>query len=212
MAAQESLARLAASDHHPVQPVDVINDLEGVSPESGTHSRRVAARAHRLGRRIGLSEPQLDSLRFCGLVHDIGKLGTPERILHKPSKPVGRESVIMSAHPLIGAELGRYEQFSDEVIEVILYHHERWDGSGYPAKLAGDGIPLYARIVAVADAFDTMLSYRSYKNPRDIEYAVGEIVRCAGTQFDPNLAKVFVQMQVERYTYLRGMFENFISA
>jgi putative nucleotidyltransferase with HDIG domain len=214
MSAQQSLERLAESnDGQPGNSFKVIAVLEDVSPESGTHSRRVAARAYRLGKRLGgLDDGQLATLRFAGLVHDIGKLGVPERILHKPARLEDREAVIMNTHPAIGAELGRYEQFSDAVIEVILYHHERWDGTGYPARLVGERIPLFARIVAIADAYDTMISRRSYQNPRDVEYAVGEIVRCAGTQFDPRLAKVFVEMKCDRHTFLRARFAEYLAA
>lgn len=212
MSATESLARLAeTNDGLPGNSFKVIEVLEGVSPESGTHSRRVAARSYRLGKRLGLDAAQLATLRFAGLVHDIGKLGVPERILHKPARLEDREAVIMNTHPSIGAELGRYEQFSDAVIEAILYHHERWDGTGYPARLVGERIPLFARIVAIADAYDTMISRRSYQNPRDLDYAVSEIVRCAGTQFDPRLAKVFVQMKCDRHTFLRARFAEYLA-
>lgn len=209
----QSLARLAAAEQGgDSNAVRVISDLEVISHESGTHSRRVAGRTHCFGMRLNIHGPQLDALRFAGLVHDIGKLGVPERILHKPAKLDEREYVIMSAHPAMGAELARLEHFSDKVIEVILYHHERWDGQGYPAKLAGENIPLFARIVAITDSFDTMISRRSYQDARAVEDAVAEIVRCAGSQFDPHLAKVFVKMQCERYKYLDGMFDDFISA
>lgn len=194
----------------PGQPVGVVSDLEDVSEESGTHSRRVAARSHRLGQQLGLTTPELDRLRFAGLVHDIGKLGTPERILNKRAQLNERDLIIMNAHPIIGASLGRYEQFSDDVVEVILYHHERFDGAGYPARLHGENIPLFARIVAVADAYDTIISRRVYKEAQNIEYAISEIVRCAGTQFDPEIARAFVRMKCQRFQKLKEKFGEYI--
>ncbi len=129
-----------------------------------------------------------------GLLHDVGKLGIPESILFKPSRLTEEEYDIIKKHPQSGHDtLKNCDVFKEhhQILDIVLYHHERFDGSGYPMKLKGEQIPLAARILAIADSFDAMTTPRIYRKERDMEYAVNQISENMGTQFDPEIADVF---------------------
>jgi diguanylate cyclase (GGDEF)-like protein len=157
---------------------------------TGSHSERVGELAARIARRLGIDEPQIELTRLAGSLHDLGKLAIPEEILRKPGALNESERLVLQRHPQIGYRM--LESLGVEPIaEWVLHHHERWDGSGYPDKLRGEQIPLGARIIFVADAFDAMTSERVYRKPLSDRDAVAELERCAGTQFDPAVVDAF---------------------
>lgn len=157
------------------------------------HSERVAKGAELIARRLALPEDRISKLRYAGLLHDIGKLGIPTRLLAKPGKLTDEEFQILAQHPNQGVAVIRDIRFLTDVYDGILYHHERLDGRGYPTGKSGDQIPLFARVLGVADAFDAMTSTRSYRAARPVSEAVEELRRGAGTQFDPELVRAFAE-------------------
>ena len=163
------------------------------------HSQRVAELSRTLARKAGLTEEQCERVYLSGLLHDIGKIGVPEAVLTKPGRLTDAEFEAIKKHPTIGAQiLGNIRQLQD-IIPGVLYHHERWDGKGYPYNLAGANIPLMGRIICVADSFDAMSSTRTYRPALPLEVVLKEILRCAGHQFDPALAELFVTLDFEPY-------------
>jgi diguanylate cyclase (GGDEF)-like protein/putative nucleotidyltransferase with HDIG domain len=153
---------------------------------TGSHSQRVADLAARTARRLGLPDEEVELTRLAASLHDLGKLAIPEEILRKPGPLTEPERMVLERHPQIGFRM--LESLGvDPVAEWVLHHHERWDGSGYPDGLPGDQIPLGARIIFVADAYDAMTSERVYRRRVLAEQAVAELKRCAGTQFDPEI-------------------------
>ena len=155
------------------------------------HSERVARGAEMLAEQLKMPQDRLAMLRFAGLLHDIGKLGVPTRLLTSTAGLTEEEFKLMCMHPNHGVAVLRDIRFLTEVYEGVLYHHERLDGRGYPTGKSGDEIPEFARIIGVADAFDAMTSTRSYRAARSVEQAVAELRRGAGTQFDPALVQAF---------------------
>jgi len=155
---------------------------------TGSHSQRVGDYSARIARRLGAEEPAIELTRLAGNLHDLGKLAIPEDVLRKPSTLSEVEKLMLERHPQIGFRM--LESLGVQpVAEWVLHHHERWDGAGYPNKLAGDQIPLGARIIFVADAFDAMTSDRAYRRAIPERDALAELERCAGTQFDPEVVK-----------------------
>jgi diguanylate cyclase (GGDEF)-like protein/putative nucleotidyltransferase with HDIG domain len=153
---------------------------------TGSHSSRVAELAARIAERVGLDERQVELTRLAGSLHDLGKLAIPEEILRKPGPLTDPERLVLERHPQIGFRM--LESLGvDPVAEWVLHHHERWDGTGYPDRLSGERIPLGARILFVADAYDAMTSDRVYRARLTAEAALEELQRCAGTQFDPEI-------------------------
>ncbi|MEU6991822.1 HD-GYP domain-containing protein [Streptomyces sp. NPDC046465] len=151
------------------------------------HSERVGRASVMIARELGLDDERVEVLRFAGILHDVGKLGVPTRLLRKDGPLTPDERRIIELHPEYGHEMVRGIGFLGEARAAILHHHERIDGSGYPYGLTGPQIPQCARVVAVADAFDAMTSTRSYRRARPVEAAVAELSRCAGAQFDPEM-------------------------
>ncbi|MEU9233266.1 HD-GYP domain-containing protein [Streptomyces subrutilus] len=149
------------------------------------HSERVGQASAMIARELGMSEDRLEVVRIAGILHDVGKLGVPTRLLRKDGPLTPQERRIIELHPEYGHEMVRGIGFLGEARAAILHHHERVDGSGYPYGLSGDQIPVLARVVAVADAFDAMTSTRSYSRARPVPVALAELERCAGAQFDP---------------------------
>jgi HD-GYP domain-containing protein (c-di-GMP phosphodiesterase class II) len=142
----------------------------------------------RLAARMGLAREELELTRLAASLHDLGKLALPEHLLRKPSPLTAAERVVLEGHPQIGFRM--LESLGiDPVAEWVLHHHERWDGTGYPDRLVGTEIPLGARIIFVADAYDAMTSDRLYRRRRSSEEALAEIVRCRGSQFDPGVVE-----------------------
>ncbi|KOU35770.1 metal-dependent phosphohydrolase [Streptomyces sp. WM6378] len=151
------------------------------------HSERVGRASEMIARELGMEEGRLEVIRFAGILHDVGKLGVPTRVLRKDGPLTPEERAVIELHPEYGHEMVRGIGFLGEARAAILHHHERLDGSGYPYGLAGGQIPEAARVVAVADAFDAMTSTRSYRRARPVAAAVTELERCAGAQFDPRM-------------------------
>jgi len=163
------------------------------------HSQRVAELSRALAQKIGLTDEQCERVYLSGLLHDVGKIGVPEAVLTKPGRLTAAEFDAIKKHPEIGAQiLGNIRQLQD-IIPGVLYHHERWDGKGYPTLLAGENIPLIGRIICVADSFDAMSSTRTYRPALPLDTVLDEVRRCAGSQFDPALAKVFVTLDFTAY-------------
>jgi HD-GYP domain-containing protein (c-di-GMP phosphodiesterase class II) len=158
------------------------------------HSERVSQLAKRMGERLGLEAKQIETLRIAGLVHDMGKIGVPEAVLLKPGKLDESEFALLRKHPRIGYEMLRSIAPLAEVLPGVLHHHERYDGRGYPDGLAGESIPFIARVLALADTYDAMTSTRSYRPALPMEKVLSELSVCAGTQFDPALAKVMLEI------------------
>ncbi|WP_320780298.1 HD-GYP domain-containing protein [Streptomyces sp. CRN 30] len=157
------------------------------------HSERVGRASGMIARELGLGDGRVELVRFAGILHDVGKLGVPTRLLRKEGPLTPEERRVVELHPEYGHEMVRGIGFLGEARSAILHHHERLDGSGYPCGLVGDRIPQPARIVAVADAFDAMTSTRSYRRARPVAAALEELRRCAGTQFDPVMVRALVR-------------------
>ena len=173
------------------------------------HSDRVSEYSVLIGEKLGLPENQLKILRIGGLFHDIGKIGIPDSILLKESKLTDDEYSEIKNHPSIGAHiLGAATIFKD-IIPIVKHHHERYDGRGYPSGLAGENIPYLARITAVADTFDAMTSKRSYRDALDLQYVKDEFERCKGTQFDPQIAEVFINILNNEYEKIKDIQEKY---
>ncbi|MER6261349.1 HD-GYP domain-containing protein [Streptomyces sp. NPDC059688] len=157
------------------------------------HSERVGQASVLIARELGMDDERVEVLRFAGILHDVGKLGVPTRLLRKDGPLTPEERRIIELHPEYGHEMVRGISFLGEARAAILHHHERLDGSGYPYGLAGTRIPECARVVAVADAFDAMTSTRSYSRARPVPAAVAELERCAGSHFDPRMVAALVR-------------------
>ena len=162
--------------------------------ETEAHSERLREMILELGKAMNMSWSDLDDLALLCMLHDVGKIGIPDSILIKPGPLTSSEWKVMRTHSEIGARIVMDNADLVDVAEAILSHHERWDGAGYPRGLAGEDIPLAARMLSIVDAFDAMTSERPYKRAIDAEDALQEIQRCAGTQFDPTLSEIFVRL------------------
>ncbi len=158
---------------------------------TGSHSDRVASLSAQLAEQLGLTADEVELTRLAGSLHDLGKLAIPEEILRKPASLTEAERLVLERHPQIGYRM--LESLGvDPIADWVLHHHERWDGAGYPDGLVGDRIPLGARMIFVADAFDAMTSDRLYRPALSVDEAVAEMERCAGTQFDPDVVHAFL--------------------
>lgn len=158
------------------------------------HSQAVMQMSVALGRRLGLQSDEIDDLRSAALLHDLGKIGTPEEILGKNTPLNDAEHEQVRSHAYLGSQILKRVQQMSSILPGVKHHHERFDGKGYPNGLCGKNIPLLARVIAIADAYDAMTSPRSYKNKMSHEQALIEVERCAGTQFDPELVRAFVEI------------------
>jgi hypothetical protein len=166
------------------------------------HSDRVSRGSVMIAREIGMRSDRVEAIRYAGMLHDVGKLGVPTRVLQKTGKLTEEEYAAIQLHPMRGLDIVREIGFLDEAMAGIMHHHERIDGRGYPMGLAGDEIPEFARVLAVADAFDSMTSTRSYRGARPTDEAIAELRKWAGTQFDPAFVDAFVAA-IKRDGWLR---------
>jgi putative nucleotidyltransferase with HDIG domain len=186
----ESYARLEANT---LEAIETLNaTVEAKDPYTAGHSQRVQAIALAIGRQLGIDQARLEAIRLAGLFHDIGKLSVPDAILTKPSRLTGEEFALIQQHAEAGAhivgKLGRLRQ----TVPIIRHHHERWDGNGYPHRLAGSDIPLEAAIVGLADAWDAMTTDRPYHRALSVQEALAEVRAGRGTQFAPAVVDAFL--------------------
>jgi putative two-component system response regulator len=177
--------------------VALVNAVEAKDVDLKDHCRNLAYRSARLAAYVGLRDTELEGVAYGALLHDIGKIAMPEHILHKPGPLSDAELLEMRHHPEIGERICGPLRLARDFAPIIRHHHERWDGRGYPDGLKGEAIPLGARIVAIADAFDAIFRGRVYRPARSLDESVAEIRRHSGRQFDPGLVPLFI-VEIER--------------
>ncbi|MDK2886651.1 MAG: hypothetical protein PWP54_1214 [Thermosipho sp. (in: thermotogales)] len=176
----------------------LVNALEAYDIYTRGHSERVALYATQIAEKMGLDKEIIRKIYWASLVHDIGKLNIPHEILNKPSKLTKEEYEIIKQHPIKGYQILKELEGLSNIAEIVKYHHERWDGKGYPEGLKGEEIPLEVKIIAVADSYDAMTTERPYRKALTKEEAIKELLKNAGTQFDPKVVEVFVQILVRK--------------
>ena len=179
-----------------VRSIDaLIKALEAKDLYTRGHSQRVTLYSVAIARELGLTTEEIENLRRAAVLHDLGKIGVREVVLNKPGKLTDEEYAEIVRHPEVAMRILEPIPFFQPLLPAILHHHERYDGKGYPNRLAGSRIPLASRIMAVADTFDAMTSTRAYREALPVPVANAEIRRCAGTQFDPGIVPVFLSCQ-----------------
>jgi putative nucleotidyltransferase with HDIG domain len=195
----DSYARL---EENTVEAIEMLNaTVEAKDPYTAGHSRRVQEIALAIGRQLGLDQARLEALRLAGLFHDIGKLAVPDAILTKPARLSTDEFALIQQHSEAGARIvGKLGRLRD-IVPIIRHHHERWDGGGYPDRLAADSIPLEAAIVGLADAWDAMTTDRPYHRALTVQEALAEVRSGRGAQFAPEVVDAFLA------TLMRGTLE-----
>ncbi|MDD2702666.1 MAG: HD-GYP domain-containing protein [Candidatus Omnitrophica bacterium] len=172
--------------------------LEARDNYTGAHAEKTIAIARRIGKAVGLGGDSLDVLEKGAVLHDIGKIGISDSILRKKAKLTSDEFRMIKTHPKIGAEIIRVIHFLKDVVPVVLYHHERWDGKGYPSGLKGNEIPLLARIVALADAYQALTSDRPYRKAYPKKEALAILKKESGSHFDKNLVGLLVGLETKK--------------
>lgn len=183
--------------------------VEAKDPYTRGHSDRVSAYSVLIGEKLELQEEEIKTLRIGGLFHDIGKIGIPDSILLKEAKLSDDEYSQIKNHPAIGAHILNNATIFQDILPIVMHHHERYDGNGYPGKLKGEAIPYLARIAAVADTFDAMTSKRTYRDALPLQAVILEIERCSGSQFDPAIASVFLDILKNNYDKIRKIQEDY---
>ncbi len=178
------------------------SSIDAKDPYTRGHSERVAQLSAAISIQLGFTPEKAERIRIAGLVHDVGKIGVPEAILLKQGKLTDDEFGAIKKHPEIGHRILRDIIGMDDVLPGVLFHHERFDGKGYPRGISGQNIPLVARIICLADTFDAMSSTRSYRAALSREQVLTEIQRCAGAQFDPALVEAFMRVNLSEYDTL----------
>ena len=184
--------------------------VEAKDPYTRGHSDRVSEYSVLIGKKLGLSDKDLKTLQIGGLFHDIGKIGIPDSILLKEDKLTDDEYSQIKNHPTIGAHILQNATIFKDIIPIVKHHHEKYDGNGYPGRLKGEEIPFMARITTVADTFDAMTSKRSYRNPLSLDTVRSEIEKCSGSQFDPEIAKVFLDILDNEYDCIKEIQEKYL--
>jgi HD-GYP domain-containing protein (c-di-GMP phosphodiesterase class II) len=164
------------------------------------HSDRARVKARRVAQEMGLPDPMVRHVEYAALLHDIGKIGIDEAILLKPGKLTPEEYEEMKKHPIIGHQILAPVKYLGPVAQMVLYHQEWFDGRGYPEGLKGEQIPLGARIVACLDAWDAMMSDRPYRKALGRDVALGELLKGAGTQFDPKVVDTFIRLEKSEWS------------
>lgn len=183
--------------------------VEAKDPYTRGHSDRVSEYSVLIGKKLGLSEDELKTLKIGGLFHDVGKIGIPDNILLKEAKLTDDEYSQIKNHPTIGAHILQNATIFKDIIPIVKHHHEKYDGNGYPSRLKGEDIPFMARIAAVADTFDAMTSKRSYRDPLSLDIVKAEIEKYSGSQFDPKIAKVFLEILNSEYDSIKEIQEKY---
>ncbi len=197
-------AYLEISETYRITLESLVTALDARECETGAHSQRVVRFSLAIGDRLGITGKDREDLARGALLHDIGKIGVPDHILLKPGRLTEEEWVEMRKHPEIGARIISGIEFLAPAAEIVLAHQERWDGKGYPQGLSGEQIPLGARIFALADTIDAITTDRPYRRGRSFSHAREELIRYAGTQFDPAVVEVAAQITDEEWVRLRG--------
>lgn len=174
--------------------LSIARTVDAKDSNTSEHSFRVSEYSVAIAKRLQYSKEKCENLRQMALLHDIGKIGIPDAILNKPGRLTDEEYAIMKTHVTRGGEILKDFTMIDNVSVGALYHHERYDGTGYCAGLKGEEIPLDARIIGIADAFDAMTANRVYRKQLDIDFVIGELKRCSGTQFDPKLVDILLSL------------------
>ena len=174
--------------------IAIARTVDAKDQRTADHSKRVAIYSKQIAERYGMDDKQCRDIEWAAQMHDIGKIGIPDAILNKPARLTDEEYAIMKSHTSRGAEILKDFTLLDNVIEGAEFHHERYDGRGYPKGLSGEDIPLYARIIGVADAFDAMTANRIYRKQMDFSYVLGEMERGRGTQFDPQFVDILLEL------------------
>ncbi|HXV75973.1 MAG TPA: HD domain-containing phosphohydrolase [Candidatus Polarisedimenticolaceae bacterium] len=181
----------------------LVTALDFRDNETQGHSARVVEYAVLVARQMGIGEPELTTIRWGSILHDVGKIGIPDRVLLKPGTLSEEEWVTMKRHPEMGYRMLQHIAFLGPALDIVFSHQERYDGTGYPRGLRAEEIPLGARVFAVVDTFDAMTSDRPYRQGLSIEAARAEIERCSGTQFDPRVAHAFLSIAADRWREIR---------
>jgi HD-GYP domain-containing protein (c-di-GMP phosphodiesterase class II) len=163
------------------------------------HTERVAMLARMLAKQVGLDDGTAERVYISGLLHDVGKIGVPEAVLCKAGQLTDDEFELIKMHPQIGARILQDIRQMEDLLPGVLYHHERWDGGGYPKGLSGENIPLFGRLIGLADAFDAMSSTRTYRHAMQMNQVLSEIKQCSGTQFDPDLIEAFLELDFQPF-------------
>lgn len=203
----ETKTREVKAQHEKLEKMSmqIVTALSGAIDAKDTytngHSTRVAEYSEKMARRAGLSEEEQNNIYMMGLLHDVGKIGIPDAIINKPSKLSDEEYEVIKTHPVLGAGILKNITEFPRLATGARWHHERYDGRGYPDGLSGEDIPLEARIIAIADAYDAMSSKRSYRDVLPQEVVRGEMVKGKGTQFDPVFAEIMISMIDEDTDY-----------
>jgi HD-GYP domain-containing protein (c-di-GMP phosphodiesterase class II) len=172
--------------------------IEARDRHTGEHIERVREYSVAIARQLRLAEDDVWRIGVGAVLHDLGKIGVPDAVLNKRGALTNAETDVMRRHPVIGAGLLDADPALALALPAVVYHHERWDGSGYPYGIAGDRIPLDGRIVAVADAYDAIISDRPYRERRSVQQALQEIATGIGTQFDPEVARAFLKLPLNQ--------------
>jgi HD superfamily phosphohydrolase YqeK len=209
--ARWAMAQFAAQQHaHTATLRALCQAVETKDFYTRGHSERVSRGAGMIARQIGMRSDRAEAVRFAGMLHDVGKLGVPTKVLQKEGRLTEEEYAAIQLHPMRGLEIVKDIGFLNEALNGIMHHHERMDGRGYPMGFAGDEVPEFARIIAVADAFDSMTSTRAYRGATSVPEAIAELRRGAGTQFDPKIVEAFIaalsqsQWKPQEPSQLRG--------
>lgn len=176
----------------------ILNTLSEKFEEERVHSNKVSEYCYMIGQNLNLNDEELNILKMAGLFHDIGKISLPDAILYKPGRLTDEEYAIVKTHPEVSYQILRAADEYTDLANYALYHHERWDGLGYPSGKKGKEIPLFSRIICVADSFEAMTSVRPYKKSKTVDEAVKEIIKCSGTQFDKRIARIFVKKVLKK--------------
>ena len=183
--------------------------VEAKDPYTRGHSDRVSEYAVLLGKKLNLPNEDIEKLKSGGLFHDIGKIGIPDSILLKESKLTDEEYIKIKEHPVIGYNILENADMFKNIIDIIKYHHERFDGNGYPERLAGTNIPYLARITSIVDSFDAMTSRRSYRDSLPMDVVKSEILQNLGSQFDPEIGIAFLDILDNNFNSIKQIQEKY---
>jgi putative two-component system response regulator len=196
--AQLNIKRLTDQLEHTESVIFMLAQaVEANDSYTEAHLHRISGYGEQVALAAGLNHEDVRAVRLGGILHDIGKIGIPDSILRKPGKLTEDEMDVMRKHPAIGAQIISQMRFATRVVPIVLGHHERWDGRGYPHSLAGENIPIGARIICIVDAFDAMTTTRPYREAMPIARALDQLREGRGAQFDPDLTDLFIGL-VER--------------